>query len=40
VLSEAQARHFAEDTGDDPNKISGPREEYTIVATSVVIPTT
>jgi hypothetical protein len=40
VLSEAQARHFAEDTGEDPGKISGPREEYTIVATSVVIPTT
>jgi hypothetical protein len=39
VLSEAQARHFAEDAGEDPNKISGPREEYTIVATSVVIPT-
>ena len=39
-LSEAQARHFAEDVGEDPEKISGPREEYSIVATSVVIPTT
>jgi hypothetical protein len=39
VITEAQARHFAEDAGDDPAKISGPREEYSIVATSVVIPT-
>lgn len=39
VLSEAQARHFAADAGQDPAKIVGPREEYSIVATSVVIPT-
>jgi hypothetical protein len=39
VITEAQARHFAEDVGEDPTKISGPREEYSIVATSVVIPT-
>lgn len=39
VLSEAQARHFAEDAGQDPAKVVGPREEYAIVATSVVIPT-
>lgn len=39
VLTEAQARHFAEDAGQDPEKIVGPREEYAIVATSVVIPT-
>jgi hypothetical protein len=39
VISEAQARHFAEDAGQDPAKIVGPREEYAIVATSVVIPT-
>jgi len=40
VLTEAQARHFAEDAGQDPAKIVGPREEYSIVATAVVIPTT
>ena len=39
VLSEAQAQHFAEDAGQDPTKVVGPREEYSIVATSVVIPT-
>jgi len=39
ILSEAQARHFAEDAGEDPSAITGPREEYSIVATSVVIPT-
>lgn len=38
-VSEAQARHFAEDAGEDPAGIVGAREEYTIVATSVVIPT-
>lgn len=40
VLSEAQAKHYAEDAGEDPAKVQGPREEYAIVATSVVIPTT
>jgi hypothetical protein len=39
VLTEAQARHFAEDAGQDPAQIEGPREEYSIVATAVVIPT-
>ena len=36
MLSEAQAQHFAEDAGQDPTKVVGPREEYSIVATSVV----
>jgi hypothetical protein len=40
VLSEAQAKHYAQDAGDDPAKVEGPAEEYSIVATSVVIPTT
>lgn len=40
VISEAQAKHFAEDAGQDPATISGPREEYSIVATAVVVPTT
>ena len=39
TLSEAQAQHFAQDAGEDPAKVQGPREEYSIVATSVVIPT-
>jgi len=39
MLSEAQAQHFAQDAGEDPTKVQGPREEYSIVATSVVIPT-
>ena len=39
TLSEAQAQHFAEDAGDDPSKVTGPQDEYSIVATSVVIPT-
>nr|WP_240901872.1 DUF4920 domain-containing protein [Wenzhouxiangella sp. XN24] len=38
-LSEAQARHYAEDAGEDPAAIEGPLEEYAIVATSVMIPT-
>lgn len=40
VLSEAQAQHYAQDAGEDPAKVQGPVEEYSIVATSVVIPTT
>lgn len=40
VISEAQAKHFAEDAGQDPATVSGPREEYSIVATAVVVPTT
>jgi hypothetical protein len=39
TITEAQARHFAKDVGEDPSKIKGAREEYTIVASSVVIPT-
>ncbi len=37
-LSEEKARHFAEDAGADPMKISGPQAEYGIVATTVIIP--
>jgi hypothetical protein len=37
-ISEAQARHFAEDAGGDPQQISGDQFEYTIVASSVMIP--
>ena len=38
VITEAQAKHFAEDAGEDPSKVTGERTEYAIVATSVVIP--
>lgn len=38
TLSEEQARHYVEDEGGDPDRVSGPRSEYSIVATSVVIP--
>jgi len=36
-ISEAEAKHYAEDAGDDPESIKGPQEEYAIVATSVMI---
>ena len=38
TLSDKKARHYAEDEGADPAKISGPQAEYGIVATSVIIP--
>jgi len=38
VISEKQARHYAEDAGQDPSQIVGERTEYSIVATSVVVP--
>lgn len=38
TLTEGQARHYAEDEGADPSKIIGPRSEYAIVATSVIVP--
>lgn len=40
MVSEQRARHYAEDAGQDPAKIAGAQPEYTIVATSVVIPKT
>lgn len=38
TLTEGQARHYAEDAGADPTKVVGPRSEYAIVATSVIVP--
>jgi hypothetical protein len=38
ILSEEQARHYAEDEGKDPSGIIGEQKEYSIVATSVLIP--
>lgn len=37
-LSEEQAKHYAEDAGEDPDDIEGPQKEYSIVATSVMVP--
>lgn len=38
TLSEEKARHYAKDAGADPSAIAGPRPEYSIVATAVVVP--
>jgi hypothetical protein len=38
LLSEEKARHYAEDAGADPSTVVGRQPEYSIVATSVVIP--
>ena len=37
-LTEEQARHYAVDAGEDTDQISGPKKEYSIVATSIMIP--
>jgi hypothetical protein len=37
-LTEEQAKHYAEDAGQDPDMITGSQKEYTIVATSVLVP--
>ncbi|MDR9415622.1 MAG: DUF4920 domain-containing protein [Gracilimonas sp.] len=37
-LSQDQAKHYAEDAGQDPDEIEGPQKEYSFVATSVKIP--
>lgn len=38
IISEKQAKHFAEDLGEETDKIVGDQAEYSIVATSVLIP--
>lgn len=38
IISEKQAKHFAEDLGEEPDNIVGEQVEYSIVATSVLIP--
>lgn len=38
VISEEDAKHFAEDAGKDPDAVKGDQIEYSIVATSVSIP--
>jgi len=36
-LSEQKAKHYAKDAGEDPEKVKGSQEEYSLVATSVKI---
>ena len=36
-ISEGQARHLAEDGGEDPNKVTGPKREYQLVASAIDI---
>ena len=38
TLSEEKARHYARDEGGDAESVVGPRSEYSIVATSVIVP--
>ena len=38
TLSEEQAKHYAEDAGEDPEKIVGEQKEYSVVATSIIVP--
>lgn len=38
TLSDEQARHYAEDSGNDPGAVSGEQKEYSVVATSIVVP--
>lgn len=38
TLSEEKAKHYAEDAGKDADEIKGEQKEYSIVATSVVVP--
>ena len=37
TISEEDAKHYAKDTGKDPEVISSPHKEYALVATSVMI---
>lgn len=38
MLTEEQAKHYAEDAGKNPDEIKGEQAEYSIVATSIVLP--
>ncbi len=37
TISEEDAKHYAEDAGEDPSTIKGPQKEFSLVATSVMI---
>ena len=38
TLSEEKAKHYAEDAGKNADEIKGEQKEYSVVATSVVVP--
>lgn len=38
TLSEEKAKHYAEDMGKDSDHIKGEQKEYSIVATSIIVP--
>ena len=40
TLSEEKAKHYAEDAGKDPETVKGSQKEYSVVATSVIVPKT
>lgn len=40
TLSEEQAKHYAEDAGEDPDDVKGAQKEYSVVATSIIVPKT
>ena len=40
ILSEEQAIHYAEDAGELADNIAGDQKEYTIIASSIMIPKT
>ncbi len=40
VLSTDQAKHYAEDAGEDPDQVTEEQKEYAIVASSIRIPKT
>ncbi len=37
-LTEEQAKHYAEDAGENPDAIKGSQKEFSIVATSIMVP--
>lgn len=37
-LTEDQAKHYAEDAGEDASEIKGSQKEYSLIATSIKIP--
>lgn len=38
TLSEEQAKHYAEDVGNNSDSVSGEQKEYSVVATSIMVP--
>ncbi len=38
TLSEEQAKHYAEDAGNNSGSISGEQKEYSVVASSIMVP--